>query len=126
MVGDYAIRGKQASKRQLDVETKLRLISDPGSAVLVVSNSSFKTSGGTIKRTLQTSIPERDVESHYREELQTNGWFYVRENTILSHRRLLFCNYEEEAFTLVLPKDEPREGFKYSVIISWANSNGCR
>jgi hypothetical protein len=81
-VVDYAIRGKEAKEKQVALERRFQLISDPKSARLVTSGAGFKTSGGYATRTLEAELSDDDVEAYYHEELERHEWFYVKDDHV--------------------------------------------
>jgi len=125
-VVDYAIWGKEAKEKQVALEMKFQLISDPKFARLVASGAGFKTSGGYATRALETEQSDEDVEAYYREELERHEWFYVKEDYVWTGRRVLFCGNDEDTVAIELPDRDSRDHHSYRITATWNNSNGCR
>src|SRR6266852_734821 len=115
MLVDYAIRGPKAKRKQITIEKQLELISDPKSSSVTNLSSGFKTSGGYVKRIDQTDLAPEEVESYYRKRLEERDWFYVKEEVILSNRRVIFCRGNDEAAILVLPGRAIQKSYEYSL-----------
>ena len=126
MLVDYAIRGPQAKQKQITIEKELRSIPDPHLSSMTNSVSGFKTSGGYANRFLQTDLTPEEVESYYREKLEEQQWVYMKEEEILSKRRVIFCRGKDETATLVLPEKAIQKSYEYSLTISWDETPGCR
>jgi hypothetical protein len=125
VVADYAIRGPRAKQRKARIEQELRSIPDPASSKLIDAGSAYKTSGGYAMRIFQTDLATNEIESYYRMRLEQNGWFFYRENVILSRRRQIFCNGNNEATVLVTPENVIEKPYEYSLTISWNSTEGC-
>lgn len=76
-------------------------------------------------RIFQTDLATNEIESYYRMRLEQNGWFFYRENVILSRRRQIFCNGNNEATVLVTPENVIEKPYEYSLTISWNSTEGC-
>lgn len=122
---DFAIRGPNAKRRQSAIENDLRVIPDPGSSHIINSTSGFKTSGGWTNRILRTDLAPDDVAAYYRDKLEEQHWYYMRDKTILSKRRFIFCGGNDDAAVLVVPETVSSGSYEYSLTITWGNTEGC-
>ena len=126
MLVDYAIRGHKAEQKQVTIERRFGMISDPAASSVIRSGHGFKTGDGYVTRILRTNLAQDKVEAYYREELEKGEWFYFKEEVILSHRRVLFCNGDDESIVVALPEASVPKTYEYSLTLSWYLSHGCR
>ena len=126
MLVDYVIRGPEAKQKQIAIEKKIGAISDPKASNAISSGRGLKTSNGYVARIVHTDLDQDEVEAYYRGELEKGNWFYIKEEVILSNRRILYCNGGNESAILALPERGTAKTYEYSLTISWGIEYGCK
>jgi hypothetical protein len=119
--------GPKAKQRQIALEKELRQVADPKSSSVGTFSSSYKSSNGSVEKSVWTDLQPDEVESFYRETLGQNGWYFTKKESRLSTTRAIFCRDSGTGDTAVLElSDRPGpKSYRYSLRFVWGINYGC-